>query len=125
VDPATPGNPTYTILLANGNNTTTLTSAQIPSHTHPATAAITDPGHEHDIWGITGGDDDNMSNTVRFAGGDKDQTDTGFFFTNTQACQSATTGISAAITVSANTGGGGSHSNIQPVLACYYIMYIP
>jgi microcystin-dependent protein len=125
VDPATPGNPTYTINGTNGNNTITLTSAELPSHTHPATASITDPGHEHDILGITGGDTSDNNNTVRFAGGDKNQGETTFYFTNTQACQSATTGISAAITVSANTGGGGSHSNIQPVLACYYIMYIP
>ena len=24
-----------------------------------------------------------------------------------------------------STGSGNAHSNIQPVLACYYIMYIP
>jgi microcystin-dependent protein len=27
--------------------------------------------------------------------------------------------------VNASVGGGQSHSNIPPVLACYYIMYIP
>jgi len=125
VDPAIAGNPTYTIGSTAGSNTVTLTSAQIPGHTHPATASITDPGHEHDILGITGGDNDDMSNTVRFAGGDKDQTETSFFFTNTQACQSATTGISAAITVNNNVGGDGAHANNQPALACYYIMYLP
>ena len=128
VDPATPGNPTYTIYDTNGNNTVALTSSQIPAHTHPATASITDPGHEHDIWGITGGDTSDNNNTVRFAGGDKNQGETGFYFTNTEACQSATTGLNSsnvAITVNNNTGGGNAHNNIQPVLACYYIMYIP
>lgn len=128
VDPAIAGNPTYTIGSTAGSNTVTLTSAQIPSHTHPATVAITDPGHRHDIWGITGGDNDDMSNTVRFAGGDKLQSEPAFFFTNTQACQPATTGLdgtNVAVTVNNNTGGGNAHANNQPALACYYIMYIP
>jgi microcystin-dependent protein len=34
-------------------------------------------------------------------------------------------GISVGVTVNASTGGGGSHANNQPALACYYIMYIP
>jgi microcystin-dependent protein len=131
VDPAIAGNPAYTISGATskaGANTVTLTSAQLPAHTHTATASITDPGHRHDIWGITGGDNDDMSNTVRFAGGDKIQSETSFYFTNTQACQTSTTGLNSSnvsITVSANTGGGGAHANNQPALACYYIMYIP
>jgi microcystin-dependent protein len=125
VDPGIAGNPTYTIGSTAGANTVTLTSSELPAHTHTATASITDPGHRHDIWGITGGDNDDMSNTVRFAGGDKIQSETSFFFTNTQACQTSTTGISTAVTVAANTGGGGAHANNQPALACYYIMYIP
>jgi len=116
VNPATPGNPNYAIGDVSGANTITLDATQIPSHTH----ILTDPGHRHDIWGITGGDNDDMSNTVRFAGGDKINTETAFFFTNTQACQTSTAGISIA-----STGGGLAHANIQPVLACYYIMYIP
>ncbi len=125
VDPSTPGNPNYSLLQISGANTITLNSTQIPAHTHTATASITDPGHRHDIWGITGGDNQDNSNTVRFAGGDKDQGETAFYFTNTQACQTSTTGISASISVNASTGGGAGHANIQPVLACYYIMYIP
>lgn len=128
VDPGVSGNPTYTIGSTYGANTVTLTSAQIPGHTHPAVATITDPGHRHDIWGITGGDNDDMSNTVRFAGGDKIQSETAFFFTNTQACQTSTTGLNSSnvtIAVNNNVGGGSSHNNAQPALACYYIMYIP
>ena len=125
VDPSTAGNPNYSLLQISGANTITLNSSQIPAHTHAAAAAITDSGHRHDIWGITGGDNQDNSNTVRFAGGDKDQGETAFYFTNTQACQTSTTGITASVTVNANSGGGGAHANIQPVLACYYIMYIP
>jgi microcystin-dependent protein len=34
--------------------------------------------------------------------------------------------VSLSVAVSnSNTGGGGAHQNIQPVLAAYYIMYIP
>jgi len=121
VNPATPGNPNYAVGDAiYGANTVTLTPTQIPSHSH--TATVNDAGHKHDIWGITGGDNDDMSNTVRFAGGDKIQGETAFYFTNTQACQTAISAISVTI---GNTGGGQAHSNIQPTLACYYIMYIP
>lgn len=116
VNPATPGNPNYALQDPYGANTITLDATQMPAHTH----IISDPQHKHDILGITGGDNDDMSNTVRFAGGDKVQGETAFYFTNTQACQPASTGISIA-----STGGGLAHSNIQPVLACYYIMYIP
>jgi hypothetical protein len=37
---------------------------------------------------------------------------------------SDSTGITVAVSNS-NVGGGGAHNNIPPVLACYYIMYIP
>jgi len=128
VDPALPGNPTYTLGSTAGSNAVTLISSQLPAHTHPASVTISDPGHKHDIWGITGGDNDDMSNTVRFAGGDKIQGETSFYFTNTEACQSAPTGLNGSnvtVTVNNNTGGGASHANNQPALACYYIMYIP
>lgn len=125
VNPAIAGNPNYALGdTMYGANTVTLSAAQIPAHTHTGVVTIADPGHKHDIWGITGGDNDDMSNTVRFAGGDKIQGETGFYFTNTQACQTATTGITSGVTINPNTGGQ-AHSNIQPTLACYYIMYIP
>lgn len=88
-----------------GAQTHTLTSAQIPAHTHPTT--VTDPGHTHSFGlGLTG---------TAGAGG------SGFFAvsgsTNTA---SATTGITVA--VNNNTGGGGAHSNIQEtVLGTWYM----
>jgi len=120
VDPAISGNPNYVKGDKTGNNTIVLTAAQLPSHTHSATVA--DPGHVHTILGITGGDNNDNANIYRFAGGDKAQGETGFYFDNTSACQSKITGISVS---NGNTGGGLSHNNIQPVIATNYIMYIP
>jgi len=131
VDPAVAGNPAYALLGTAGANTVTLSTNQIPSHTHVATVTINDPGHTHTILGITGGDNNDNNNTVRFAGGDKSQGETSFYFDNTQACQTATTGLKgsgagANVSVSnASTGGGLAHNNYQPALGCYYIMYIP
>lgn len=120
VNPSTPGNPNYNILDVLGANTVTLTPAQIPSHTHAATASatstVTDPGHSHfagnspEGWdsagniGIVNRTPQNVATTV------------------------STTGITVATTVTvtnATAGDGASHTNIQPVLACYYIQYRP
>ena len=134
VDPAVNPlfNPNYVIDdNSHGVNFITLNVTQIPSHTHSTSVTINDPGHKHDILGITGGDNSDNSNTVRFAGGDKNQTEPGFFFTNTEACQNKVTGLKGTGTgqnvfvSNSNIGGNLPHSNIQPVYPCYYIMYIP
>lgn len=132
VDPATPGNPTYTINGTNGNNTTTLTSAQIPAHTHPATAVSTDTGHTHFTVG-TGDSGTTIDSThpiadAHNAGGNSSYDLVNATTTTATVGKSGTNtslGLSVAVTVANNTGGGSAHSNIQPVLACYYIMYIP
>lgn len=124
VNPATPTtgifNPNYTIGSTFGTNSIRLTTAEIPPHNHTSTLTF-DP-HKHDILGIRGGDNNDNNNTVRFAGGDKNQGEVGFYFTNTEACQ--TTVVSATLTIN-NTGGNGYHANNQPAIAAYYIMYIP
>jgi microcystin-dependent protein len=102
VNPATPGNPNYSILSTSGSNSVTLDVSQIPSHTH----LLTDPGHTHTFQGA-----------VEPGGGGEATRD------GVQATLStnvATTGITIA-----STGGGLGHANIQPSIACYYIMYIP
>jgi len=132
VDPATPGNPTYTINGTNGNNTTTLTSAQIPAHTHPASAVPTDTGHTHLTVG-TGDSGTTIDSThpiadAHNAGGNSSYDLVNATTTTATVGKSGTNtslGLSVAVTVANNTGGGSAHSNIQPVLACYYIMYIP
>ena len=123
VDPAISGNPTYTISGATskaGANTVTLTSAQIPAHTHN----ITDPGHYTDIkiypsnsadWAVSTGSGTPVAGVENVS------------FGGVGASQTATTTIKnyTGIAATNSAGSGGSHPNIQPVLACYYIMYIP
>jgi hypothetical protein len=106
VNPVNPGNPNYALYTATGANTVTLDITQIPSHTHAAT--VNDPGHSHTFDG-----------GVR-PGGGGDSTRIGVVAVlNTSV---ATTGVTVS---NAPIGGGSAHSNIQPSLACYYIMYIP
>ena len=117
VDPTvSPNNPNWAVNDKAGETYHTLVVPEIPSHPH----TLNDPGHKHNILGIVGGDNNDNNNTIRFAGGDKPNDQSGFFFTNTQACQLATTGITVN-----NTGGSQPHINIQPSIASYYIMYIP
>jgi len=87
-----------------GTNDVTLTSAQIPPHPHP----ITDPGHKHGQNGGTGGPGAPrlLLDTLDTPGNSVDDTD------------SATTGI----TVNNNTGGGGSHTNLQPTVGLNFII---
>jgi len=128
------GNPTYSLSSTIiGTNSVVLTTAQMPSHTHVATVTINDPGHKHDILGISGGDNNDNNNIVRFAGGDKAQGETGFYFTNTDGCQISATGLKGTaagidqnvLISNSNQGGGNSHPNYQPGLGCYYIQYRP
>lgn len=73
-----------------GAETVTLSSAEIPAHTHPYTLDYSNTGTTGGSTGLPGtGSSPNAS-----------------FPTNT----------------SSNTGGGGAHNNIQPVLALSYII---
>lgn len=115
VDPTQTFNPSTNYALGDkfGINNVTLTTSQIPSHTH----GVNDPGHAHNIFGQTGGDNNDNNNTQRFAGGDKSPTESSFFFTNTVACQLASTGV----TIGA-AGGGNFHNNVQPSAAAYWVI---
>lgn len=113
-------NPNYDKLTPYGVNSITLTSAQIPSHTH----SITDPGHYTNIkiypsnsadWAVSTGSGTPVAGVENIA------------FGGVGASQTATTTILASTGINAtnSAGSGGAHSNTQPVLGCYYIMYIP
>lgn len=117
---ASPLNPTYVLSGPVGSNGTTLITSQLPSHTHTATATSTvvEPnsgqGHRHDFVGV---------DTVNTAGGSSSSRFCGNF---TKQTAYATTGITVNTTVTnASTGGNEAHSNVQPGIGCYYIMYIP
>lgn len=123
VDPAV--SPIYNVNYAkgtlNGANSITLTTAQMPTHNH--TANVTDPGHTHSITGTTSGS--NTPNGVANYPVFNSTTDGGNNPINNPvglSIASATTGVGVSIT---NTGNGAAHGNVHPVLATYYIMYIP
>jgi hypothetical protein len=102
----------------NGTNTVTLTGAQIPLHTHPATAISTSTPHNHGWTGLYGDG---------YPDGSGDRTTTGSpnsYVRDTQEL-SVTVTVDTTVTVAPQTSGGQSHANVHPVLACYYIIYLP
>jgi len=129
VDPATPTNPNYALNGTAGANTVSLNTSQLPSHTHGVT--VIDAGHTHftladavDTTGVL------PTNTTSIAKESSFGTSGEEYAMRSSALSGASLGLTSAsgsnISVSiANTGSGSPHSNIQPVLACYYIMYIP
>ena len=121
VNPSTPGNPSYSLNGLAGANNVTLTTNQIPSHTHTATATVVDPGHNHQP--ANGGDFAIWLNNEANAGSGS----SGFEVDETNHPSSTnikTTGITVSVTNS-STGLGQSHINIQPTIGAYYIMHIP
>ena len=127
-NPSTPGNPSYALNVVYGDNTTTLLVGQMPNHTHIATVTVNDPGHKH-IEGFAGSSSNasfGVATPVSVPSSINTQTSSStnnHAFTSTQV-----TGLSSpgAITVAnISQGGNGAHTNIQPVLPCYYIQYRP
>jgi len=120
VDPIYTGNPNYALGDGGGANSVVLNSTQIPAHSHPVT--VTDPGHVHApgssiFRGNRTTDDSGGTQCVATQLTNGDPALTAPEYTTT-----ASTGINVTV---GNTGGGLGHANIQPVRACYYIMYIP
>lgn len=115
------GNPNYTLGSTTGANTVSIDATQIPSHTHTATAVVTDPGHNHQP--ANGGDFAIWLNNEAEAGSGS----TGFEVSpnnHPASTNSKTTGITVSVT-NAPTGGGLGHSNVQPSIGAYYIQYRP
>lgn len=133
VDPFIAGNPTYNFGDVYGSNVVTLTASQIPAHTHLASTTISDTGHTHFVSGNgSTGSCSIINNTTAIASGGSCGTNdaytlrpSGVLATVGVSSTNTSLGLSVGVTVANNTGGDGSHPNIQPVLACYYIMYIP
>jgi microcystin-dependent protein len=137
VNPANAGNPNYALYTTAGANTVTLITSQIPAHTHSTqvVASGSVENHTHVIMGGSGPGTSPAPNALQVAANEK--ADTGnasykFSIATAQVHNSGITSASGAGPVSlsvnvsnGNTGGGGSHPNIQPVIAAYYIMYIP
>jgi microcystin-dependent protein len=113
--PGVNGNPAYALSTTQGANQITLTENQIPSHVHPNTVAsvVTEEPHQHDLpgGGSGSGGPSNYNNNTLASG---------------LTTFPASTNLTVVTTIDNKpTGGNLPHSNIQPVFACYYIMYIP
>ena len=94
-----------TVGSSSAAESTTLTSAQIPAHNHPA--YIRDPGHSH-IIDATGGGGNQTGNTRGTT-----PANTGTSTTNVRV-NSGVGGTGTDDVTSNNTGGGGAHTNVQP-----------
>lgn len=91
-----------------GMESQTLSTAQMPSHTH----GVTDPGHTHTPPGVSAGLwGDNVSGSAAEGGNAFQMTHTGI--------PVATTGISIQ-----SAGGGGAHNNVQPTIICNYVIRV-
>lgn len=121
-------NPNYAVGDIAGANKITLDTNQIPSHTH--TATVNDPEHFH--YMIVNDSISNDPLTVdSYLSEEKDvSTESTNYHLRDGGVGPAdavkTSDSSTGITVdNGETGGGAAHSNIQPVLATYFIIYIP
>ena len=94
---------TYSVNDTGGSSTVTLSTSEIPAHTH----SVTDPGHTHLARTAGSG---SSSGTIMTSGEAGSLTFAGQMST-------VTTGISLA-----NAGSGGSHENKPPYFALCYIM---
>jgi microcystin-dependent protein len=88
-----------TLGAAGGSQTHTLTTAEMPAHTH----GVIDPGHDHN-----GGNPTSLAINSDLGGSDAAYAG----FTSTDV-----TGISIA-----SAGGGAAHNNVQPTLICNKII---
>jgi microcystin-dependent protein len=121
VNPANPGNPNYAIFNTAGANTVALITSQMPSHSHGATVTsigtISPNPHSHNYNAQV------TTTTVSGVSGGANPLGNSPTSSNTSTVN-LTVDITTSVT-NANTGGGAGHANIQPVIAAYYIMYIP
>lgn len=116
------GSDTYTAGSTGGEARHTLTTGEIPGHTHPSTSSA--GAHDHGGTGSAGGNHGNHNSgasTVASAlPGSQD-----FFFQGASNVQVGNSAHSHSLssdgghthTISANTGGGGAHENRPPYLA--------
>jgi len=96
----------YSLNDSGGANAVTLTTDQLPSHTH----TLTDPGHRHTYNGSNGPDNQAGGGTPVPAGGSN---------FNNRNTNNANTGITID-----STGNDQSHENRPPYVALYYIIRI-
>ena len=131
VDPNIAGNPSYMLNTTGGQNNVTLSTNQIPSHSHATTVTLNDSGHTHFEF----------ANIIKSQQEDDTLTNSNYSYRKLRARDNSDnydiqgtptaptvgktsleqTGITTTVT-NPSIGGGLSHTNIQPVIACHYIM---
>lgn len=106
-----------TVEKTGGASAVTLTTSQMPSHTHTFTGSSTTTnsagGHTHNIGCDTDGGAGSSRYTVHSAG------TSGAQATSPTSSAGAHTHSLTPKGKNANTGGGGSHTNLQPYIVCY------
>jgi microcystin-dependent protein len=137
VNPANAGNPNYALYNTAGANTVTLITSQIPVHTHNATVVASGSveDHTHIIMGGSGPGAGSVPTALQVAANDNADGGNASYKIKSAVSQVHNSGITSAsgagpvslsVAVSnSDAGSGGAHQNIQPVIASYYIMYIP
>jgi microcystin-dependent protein len=141
VNPLIPGNPNYTLFSTTGANQISLSISEMPDHTHTATVS-TVPDHTH-YMAVAGSVTTNNNNSL-YNGTAANRNELGL--TSRAFNQDVSDNYDYELTSSAgdidagktseagghthtvtvgNRGGGNPHSNVQPSIGCYYIMYIP
>jgi microcystin-dependent protein len=128
VDPAVSGNPAYALFGTAGSNTVTLSATQIPAHSHTATNTVTVSDHTH--FTALAGTQVALTSTTPIDQGANYGGNTSYDLSG--AVGTANIGVTSpnkstvvVDTVIGSTGGGLAHTNYQPGLGCYYIMFIP
>jgi microcystin-dependent protein len=107
----------YGVGTPGGQDMVTLTTNELPSHTHTVVAGS--GAHTHTVTGQTGGDNNDHSNGTTVGAGDKGSTETGFNFSHT------TSSSGSHVHTLNSTGNGQAFDNRPLYFALAYIMKLP
>ena len=118
-----------------GNNSVLLNYTTVPDHTHTANATASQVAHEHYIFNTDEPNNGSKVSTITYASvAGNDSAATTYQYSIQGTATTATLGKTSTktpavsvdtITINSTIGGGNAHANIQPVIACYYIMFVP
>ena len=125
------GNPNYTLGSVVGANQVTLDVTQIPSHTHVATTLSTISPNPHSHLTVSDGTATSLNTNDPIDSGYSSGGNLGYSLksaSGTTANLGKTNSVDLTVDVdvsNAVTGGGIGHTNIQPSIGSYFIIYIP
>ena len=123
------GNPTYALGTVAGSNCITLTTPQLPNHTHLNTAVAVAAPHSHFIANTVEATVASALTNTNYVNynysADRSYKLQGSSLAATIGKTSNTTETITITMINAAAGSGDAHPNIQPVIALHYIMYIP